>query len=429
VAKVAVVGLAALIPLTACLPQAQRREDAAAHWREVRARVKRQLATQQFERGQIDAAIATINEAIGVDNTHAEAHVLLAHCYLEQGHLAAARQAAERAHELAPESAEVAYTRGLIAERSDQLADALQHYWQAWTYDDSVVDYLVAAVECLAALGHPDDALGVVNEHLGAADSDGTLEMLAAQLVMLTDDRERAVRHLRLAFERSGCGGVTGDAPECALVTQEYGRLLSETGRHGEAVAVLRPYTEVHRDAPPSTVAALATGYLATDRAREAKQLLREEVRNRPEHAQAWLLLARAAVATDDWMCARRCAEELVAAAPDGGAGTGAFVLHAFVCWKQNDLHAAEQSLAHALRLDPDEALIHCLAGQVSDAAGRHDAGRKHYRRALQLDPECDWALQALEPPVDASPPRSRETLATRTPLVSSQGGVRTSPR
>lgn len=353
-----------------------------------------QLAVQQFERGQIDAAIDTITEAIAADDSSAEQYLLLAHCRLEQGKLASAREAALRAQRCDPQSAEVEYTLGVLAERTDDLTEALEHYHQAGALDAGVVDYLVAEAECLAALGRPESALMLVSENLGRFDSDGTLEMLLGQICLLIGDRESAVHHLRLAMERSGCGPMAQAAPAehtvadgptgCDVLIEEYGRLLSETGRSAEAVTLLRPYVETRPDVSPSVVTALAVAQLNLNRADEAKQLLRDEVRRSPDHLPSWMLLAQAAVRTDDWLTARRCAERLEQLAPHSAP---VHLLYGFVCWKQNDWKAAEASLRQALSADADDALAHCLIGQVLEDTGRPAAAEEHYRRAQEIDP------------------------------------------
>ena len=47
----------------------QTREQAHKHWSQVRASVKHQLASQQYNSGQVEAAISTVQEALGLDPT------------------------------------------------------------------------------------------------------------------------------------------------------------------------------------------------------------------------------------------------------------------------------------------------------------------------------------------------------------------------
>ena len=421
--------LLVLFAAAGCTTHAQRRVQAERHWNQVRARVRYQLASQQFERGQIEAAVETVNEAIAADDSSADQYLLLAHCLLEQGKLTSARAAVARAQRCGQPTTgepsvqpvgEAEYTLGLIAERSDQLDAALDHYRRARSRDEAVVDYLVAEVECLTALGRPDEALALLSENIGRFDPDGTLEALRAHICVLIGDRETAVHAFRLAMERSGCGtGLrAGRTPGwCDVMIEEYGVLLSETGRYSEAVALLHPYVEAHGHVSPSVAAALAAGCLATDRTAEAKRLLREEVRRSPRHAKCWMLLARASILTNDWMTARRCADRLVSAEGRVPRSAQAHLLRGFVCWRQSDLPGAEESLRRALSIDSNDPLTHCVIGRVLEDTGRRVAARDHYRRALQIDPHFAWAKHLLDSPT-VGPANRPPEIAPRTPGV-----------
>ncbi|MBU0716764.1 MAG: tetratricopeptide repeat protein [Planctomycetes bacterium] len=388
---VVIASLLLVLPQFGCTSHSDRRVQAERRWNQVRARIKYDLASQQFERGRTETAIETVSEAIAADPSSADQFLLLAHCNLEQGKLVSARKAAEQAKRCAPDMADIDYTLGVIAERSEQWEAALEHYRRARSQDENVVDYVVAEAECLAVAGRLEEAIALVTANIQRFDSDGTLETLLAEICLLTGDKETALNGLSLAIERSGCQpGRTEGRGGCTTLIEEYGRLLSETGRHAQAVALLHPYVEARSDAPPSVVTALCVGYLETGRTSEARRLLREEVKRRPDHAKGWMLLARASVMTDDWTTARRCADQLERLVPHS---SHAHLLRGFVCWRQDDLPAAVDSLQRALAIDPDDALAHCLIGQVLEDLGRPPAATKaHYERALQIDPQFAWA-------------------------------------
>lgn len=332
----------------------QSRQQAEARWEQVRARVKFQLAKQQYENGQIDAALTSVTEAIGLDDSSADQYLLLAHCHLEKGNLASARQATDRAAQAAPNAAEVAYAYGLLAEAEEQPGAALDQYRKARELDGSVMDYLVAEAECLVALGRHDEAVVLVSDHLGRFDSKGTLEMLLAQIAMLVGDRQQALTSLRAAAQRAG---------DHDLVTEEYGRLLSETGRDDEALAILQPYVARRGEAAsPSAILALSAGYLAVGQPGQAKPLLHALVGRRPNDARGWTLLVRAAMATRDWTTSRRCADEVERL---DAASSLPYLVRGYVCWKQNDLPGARASLERALALRGDDAVASDLLQRV----------------------------------------------------------------
>jgi len=385
-----------VLPFVGCTSHAQRRVEAGQRWNHVRARVKYQLALEQFEREDVTGAVETVNEAIAADPESADQFLLLTRCYLEQGKYVSARNAAEQALRCAPDAAEIAYTLGVISERTEDLEVALSHYRRARLRAPGVADYVVAEAECLTAMGRHEEAVALVSANIGRFDSDGTLELLLAQISLLIGDEDSALDNLGLAIERAGCrAGCLEGLGECSALIEEYGRLLSKAGRHAEAVALLRPHVESGTDAPASSVVnALCVSYLATGGAAEAKRLLRKEVDRHPDNAGSWMLLARASMTADDWTTARRCADRLERLVP---RNSQAYLLRGFVCWKQGDLQAALASLQRAIEIDSSDPLAHCIMGQVLEDAGRSPAvARTHYERALHIDPQFAWARRLM---------------------------------
>jgi len=422
------VTLGVLLPVVlqfGCVSHAERKANAEHRWNQVRARMKYDLASQQFDRGRADTALETVSEAIAADPTSPDLHLLLAHCYLEQGKLVSAREAAEEAKRLAPESAEAEYTLGVIAEHAERMETALEHYRRARQQDERNADYVVAEAECLAAMGRLVEAVELVSANLQRFDSDGTLETLLAQVSLLSGDKEAALQGFGAAIERSGCRIERSlSSAACATLIEEYGRLLSEVGRHTEAVALLYPYVEARRDAPTSVITALCSSYLETARVSDAKRLLREEVDRSPDNATSWMLLARAFMMTNDWMTARQCVDRLVRLVPDRSE---AQLMRGFVCWKQDDLQAAIDSLQRASELEPQDAFTYCLLGRVMEDTGRPGSvAAALYERALRIDPQLAWARSLQESLEVRSGRRSMETHETGYPVQAADDGEQT---
>ncbi|MCP4591180.1 MAG: tetratricopeptide repeat protein [bacterium] len=397
------VGLALLVGCASsagCTTFEERRAKAELHWNQVRSGMKLQLAAQQYQRGQLHAAIATAEEAVATDNTSVEAYLLLARCRLEQGQVASARRAVQQARGCAPGSSEVEYLLGLIEEQSDRLDDALTHYRRARQWNGDTVDYVLAEAECLAALGRAEEARELVTDKMGRFDSDGTLELLLAQINILLGDSKEALSYMSIALDRSGCGMPSAhDTDGCAGVVEQYGRMLSEAGRHVEAIGLLRPYVAAHDEPSLSVVTALCSSYLATGQASPVRDMLRERLRQGENHPRCWMLLARASIMFGDWTTARRCVDHLASRrAPIANRSAQPHLLRGFVCWKQDDPVEAEASLRRALSIDPRDTLAHCLMGQLVEEDQRL-AAEAHYRAALEIDPNCAWARYLLGMP------------------------------
>jgi len=180
---------------------------------------------------------------------------------------------------------------------------------------------------------------------------------------------------------------------------------------------------------------ARASAMLDVKRYSQAASLLAVVVAADPENGRAWCLLAAAhlgnglyqeaaAAATraitlapsDDWpyrlasfaqmhlgniTAARTAATEACNLAPHNWqahlclaqAELAGYVK--FNAWEQG-AGPAQQAIASALRLAPDEPDVHVVAGQVSFARGRSAAARNHQERALALNPAHSGALNEL---------------------------------
>ena len=366
-------------------PHQQQREQAEQHWRQVRARIKRQLATQQFEMGQIEAAITTVQEALGLDPTAVDSYLLLSRALLEQGDLPGARRALAAAERMGLGSAGLLYLHGVISERSRQLAEALDFYARARRLNPDEKDYLAAQAECLVALGRPEEGRQQIRESIDRFDRDGTLETLLAKISLILGDQEAAL----VAFQRAL--PLVGDND---LVAEEYGLLLFRMGRLAEAISVLQPLCErTGQEAPGGAVRALAECFLEIGQTEAAATLLKGWLKRHPDDAIGWLLQARAAVAHGDLAMTRRCADAAWRLAPHDPQTC---LAQGYVRWRLGDLPGALASLERSLSLDPISAPAHCLMGQVLADKGKTKDARHHWRRALQIDPRAAWASAGL---------------------------------
>ena len=72
----------------------------------------------------------------------------------------------------------------------------------------------------------------------------------------------------------------------------------------------------------------------------------------------------------------------------DDRAAAAALVERGSTQLQSGENDEAEETLARALRLDPDQALAHYNLGVIDQRANRADEALKHYASALELDPD-----------------------------------------
>ncbi len=370
---------------------AQQREESEAGWRRLRAGVRYQLATQQYASGLTAEAIDTVEEAIALNPDAVDYYVLLARACQEHGQLSRALQTIEMATRIAPMSAEVAYTHGTIEERCRRSERALVQFERATELDATQVDFLIARAECLVTLDRAEEAFELLAGRIHDFDRDGAVETLLARIALLLGRDEEAAASFRIALDIVG---------ENDPLSEQYGLLLHRLGRHSKAIAVLQPLVdEQNESAGGAVVRTLANSYLQIGDARKAEHVVQGHLKNHPDDAQAWLLLAKSAILAGELSTARRCADRVADLAPDHPQ---THLVRGYVSSRENRLHDARRSYELALELNPSDVLVHCLLGDVFHRLQETSRARSHYSRALQIDAVCRWARRALSE-LDAS--------------------------
>jgi len=404
---------AAAISATSCKSLTPRDNKAAAHerWSQVRGRFKYQLARQQFDGGLFQEAILNATEAISLDPKEVDAYVVLARANLELGKPATAETTIQAASQAGLVSPELAYTEGVILELRQDPETAASRFSHARELNPRKVEYLVAEVECLVALGRLDDARRILNDCRHQYDDTATVAMLAAHLANLSGDTEIAVDSYRRAWE---------DARESPSVNRELGLILAKSNRCSEAIPHLRTVVEAWAKGIPDEGAvrrALAACYLDAGSPDAAIDALRDYAAPHPDDALAQVLLAKAALAADDMVTALRAADQAWRSDPHR---VEVRLVRATVQFRRGEHDAAAAILYDLLANQPNDIDAMCLLAEVLRARRQNEGARGYFQRALDLNPQCAWAKLGLaslanrpDPPQSAPQPKLTSAGAT----------------
>jgi Tfp pilus assembly protein PilF len=354
-------------------------------WGTMRAGIKLQLARQQYDHGSPEQAVGLIEESLGWNPDSGDAYHLLAQCYLELGKVSAAHRAVERAAELGAASPELSSLRGTIAERKGQFAEAHHHYAGARALDDTRVEYLVAEAECLVALNRPDEASALLIEHLIDYDNDPSINALLGEIALRMGDEKSAARWFR---------SVVISGHHDPVVTEQYALLAVRAGDYASALATLQPLISQYGDALPASVArAAAKCQIALGQVESAKKTMRVALQNNALDLETWLLLAKAGIMSGDQTTTRLGAAKARRIAPHDPR---TLLIDAYALIQDDKMSDAQRALTELLAQDENDVLTHCLLGMVAERENDLPAAQQHYRRALQIDPRCAWASDAL---------------------------------
>jgi Tfp pilus assembly protein PilF len=380
--------IAAAFALIGCGPSHKEvQQKAQDHWGEVRGKIKVQLARQTLERGQVDETVKILQDALRFDSKNPDALVLLSRCQLEQGQVAAAQRTIDAASESSPvgSTAEIAYVRAQIAERRGESVEALAQYEQARTLDDTKIEYLLGAAQCLVGIQRPQDALTLLQEKLVDYGNNPTIHALIGEIAMQNGDKELAERSFRAVL---ATGAIN------PAIAEEYALLIIEEGRYEEVLnvlAALRAAGDV--DLSPSVRLAAARAMLALGQVEPAKLELAKLVERNSDNLAAWYMLGHAGILSDDLPAIERSAAQAQRIAPDAAQS---LLLQAYACLKEGRLAEAQATLQSLRRVSDQDPLVHCMLGWAARQQRDQGAARQHFRRALELDPACAWAKTEL---------------------------------
>ncbi len=207
---------------------------------------------------------------------------------------------------------------------------------------------------------------------------------LARAGVLIEQHRyDRAEQELR--------GALAAD-PDDPLAHALLSVCLREQKKLDEALQSARTSIRCAPDAPLGHQV-LADACLARHRHDEARQAIDQAISLDPADADSWATLAAIHLAQ------RRRPEALEAA--DRGLRhdpehLGCINLRAMALVALGRKKEAGETVGFALRKDPENAVSHANTGWTCLHRGDHRAALEHFREALRLDPQLDWARQGL---------------------------------
>ncbi len=168
----------------------------------------------------------------------------------------------------------------------------------------------------------------------------------------------------------------------CQLARKKY---EEATGRAQQAVG-LGP-------AIPYTHYVLAHVWMARNHLDEAETAIGEAIALAPSDAVHFAMLSQIRFLRRKWKLALESAEAALALDPEH---INALNLRAKALSKMGRTSVAQQQLRDALQVDPDDPSTHANLGWTALQNGDRVKAMEHFREALRLEPEMDWAREGV---------------------------------
>jgi Flp pilus assembly protein TadD len=338
-------------------------------------------AQQQFLAGDLDKALKSVNASIAINDRYAKSHVLRGRILIEKGDLDNARNSLLRAEQLDPKYPDTQYYLGIIHERFNQPAEALQRYSKAAELDPKNPQYLVASAEMMIQQDRLDDAQALIDANRPTFQYTPAVKQTEGHIAMIRGQHETAAKLF---------GEARLLAPDDLSIVEDLARAQMASGNWSEAEynlaklidgAAAKGSTQ-RRDLMHMRVQCL----LRLDRPVEARTTLLA-LTGGPEgekDLKAWINLGNVAAILNDSARLKAAAGKVIAIAPDTYEG---HYLRGLQLHRQGESRAALASLEKATALNTTDPGPLVLRGLVQQDLGMNREARASFEAAARLAP------------------------------------------
>ncbi|MBL8746328.1 MAG: tetratricopeptide repeat protein [Phycisphaerae bacterium] len=356
----------------------EAKADAEKRAGQLKAATQFDMATQQFESGDLDRALRTTDSTIALTPEVSVPYLLRGRILLEMGKPEEALAALEKGESIDPKNADFSYYRGVVLESVGRRTAALEAFTQAAAIAPTDLKHRLAASEIMTELGWLDQAESLLVENQSAFQYSPGLRQMLGHIAMMRGDTPQAVEQFQEAV-------VLG--PDDPALVEDLSRALIAAGRFTDAEQCLKRLMDNAKYRDRRDIRHMRARCLVEiGRPVEAREILMRLVDGKAgaSDVEAWIRLAEVAVMMNDDRQLRTAASRLISIAPDRFEG---YLAQAMWQRRERDLPAALRSLEKSISLAPGnpaparlKALILKQMGRAADA----DQAFEHADRLAQ---------------------------------------------
>jgi len=353
------------------------KEQAMQTWNSTRSAILLSLARDQYHNGNFDKCKETLNEALRMDPTNAQTHILLAKVSIEQGQLEVAEQELAVARQIDPKQGEADYLSGVIYQRWQQMDKALSFYQTACDKAPTELAYVMAKAETLVTMDRQSEALALLQGKVTYFEHSPVIRDAVGMLLLEQHQTDAAVDMFRRA-------SILG--PDDLTVREHLARALFEAGQTVEAADILSfLVTQDGLDKRADLRLMLAECQLTMGRPTDARITVQTACDLEPSSAVAWLTAAKVSVALGDERRAEMSLNRSISLDPTSAEGP---LLMGYLRLKQERYQDALTSFNAAANLNPGDSTSLCMIGYTLEKMNRPKDAEQYFKQALKLDPK-----------------------------------------
>ncbi|QDU35199.1 tetratricopeptide repeat protein [Poriferisphaera corsica] len=355
-------------------------------WHEMRSGMMLQMATQQFETGDLDIAAKTINEAMRIDQKNDGLSLLAGRVSLEKGQLERAYHWFNHTVDLNDKNADAYYYRGVVQQRWKQYDEAELSYKQAYDSQRDNPSYLLALSEMIVQQDRVDEAAELLEGKLVYFDQVAGLRSTLGHIYRLKRDHNEAAWY----FEKASMLD-----PENMKLIEEVAVSQISAKKYSKSIHTLDMLlrNESYKDRT-DIKRLLAESYYQSGRYEQSRQAYLDLTRMREVKAGDWVKLGDIAWMKGDLGGSLTAATRVMKMDPERHDG---YLLAGMVWQKRGELERALKNFDRAAELAPGDAVPCILRGISLQRTGRTSAAIAAYEEALRRKPRDERALKLLQ--------------------------------
>jgi Flp pilus assembly protein TadD len=348
-----------------------------ATWNSTRSAILLSLARDQYRNGNFDKCKETLNEALRMDPTNAETHVLLAKVSIEQGQLEVAEQELAVARQLDPKQGEADYLSGVIYQRWQQMDKALSFYQTACDKVPTELAYVMAKAETLVAMDRQSEALALLQGKVIYFEHSPVIRDAVGMLLLQQHQTSAAVDMFRRA-------SILG--PDDLTVREHLATALFQDGKCVEAADILTFLISQDDFAKRAELRLmLAECQLAMGRPTDARITVQTASDLEPSSAVVWLTAAKVSLELNDTTRAEMSLKRSLSLDPSSAEAP---LLMGYLRLKQERYQDALTSFNAAANMNPSDSTSLCMIGYTLEKMNRPQEAEHYFQQALKLDPK-----------------------------------------
>jgi len=369
--------------------QIQQKKDAARRWNQARVQLIVKMARQQFQSGQTQKALNTVEGAVRTSPDYAPSHLLIGQIYLSLNQLEKARTHFNRCLKLQPENPEPLYNLGIISEKSDDYRQAFKYYSRALNIKPDHLPYVLAQAEILIAQNENQRALELISEQISKGRQETSLYVAAGSILRDMGRHTEAVLMFRDAKILS---------PDDPAVNEALAFSLYQANQPADALKQFRLIQQKmqpqSRSLPWSCYLAMGDCHLKLGQFHQAQRCFEKVSQQEPSHPGIWIRLAQTALGRSDLTRAGIYARKAIKLHPHD---SDAQLVIGYIALKNKEYPQALNIFRRIIGREKNNTLAYCLLGQTYQAMGDFSQAAEYYARALHVQPEDALARKLMQ--------------------------------